>query len=227
MNYRTLFCVHICVLLASCTSTRPTEYTDYENQLVAPEVADQFILKKKKVFKEPSLGVMLKYQNRDFPEDKIRTYVYPIRDINWDDQDATLRKELNIALLDIDSAIQAGYYKSRGAETFFNIELSSEQGEFSGKKAKLTITLNNDVLIYSDIYLFVAEDKYIKFRTSYDSRLSKRSMGDEVVQSILPLIVVPPESHYMKTLRAESKKKSQDDLMRLLKEAYNNSKAKN
>jgi hypothetical protein len=227
MNYKRFFCVFLCVLLVSCASTRPNEYTDYQNQLIAPEVADQFILQEKRIFEEASLGVMLKYQNRDFPADKISVYVYPIRDINWDDQDATLQQELKMALLDIDGAIEAGHYKSRDSELFYDVEIKSEQGKFSGKKATLTISLNNDVLIYSDIYLFMAEDKYIKFRTSYDSRLSNQSMGDEVVQSILPLIVVPPESPYMKTLRAEIKKKSQDDLMRLLKEAYDKSKTTN
>jgi hypothetical protein len=52
-------------------------------------------------------------------------------------------------------------------------------------------------------------------------------MGDEVVKAILPLIEVPPESVYMKTLRAEYKKQSQENLMRLLKEAYEDSKAEN
>lgn len=227
MNSRKLCYIFLCVLLTSCATTRPKEYTDYENQLAAPKVADQFILKQKKVFVEPSLGVMLEYQNRDFPEDRINAYIYPIRNISWDDKDATLEEELKMALYDIDGAIQAGHYKSRDSEAFFDFSFTTKRGKFDGKKATLAITLNNDVLIYSDIYLFMAEDKYIKFRTSYDSRLSKRSMGDEVVQSILPLIAVPPESTYMKTLRAESKKKSQDELMKLLKEVYENSKAEN
>lgn len=227
MNCRQLFCILLCVLLVSCSLTRPQEYTDYDNQLVAPEIVEQFVLKQKREFEEPSLGMMLKYQNRDFPEDKISVYVYPIRDINSSDQDATLEKELEVALLDIDATIQAGHYKSRSSETFSNIVVTSDDKEFIGKKATLTITLNNQVLIYSDIYLFMAEDKYIKFRTSYDSRMSKQSMGDEVVKAILPLIEVPPESVYMKTLRAEYKKQSQENLMRLLKEAYEDSKAEN
>jgi hypothetical protein len=222
MKLQNIFLLFLSVLVVSCASTRPKELTNYENQLIAPEVIDEYALKQKKVFDEPSLGVMLRYENRDYPEDNITVYVYPISAISWENQEAVLESELSNAVNDIDAAVKYGYYKSRTAELLSDYSFESKDKEYKGKKAELTLTAKNGALLYSGVYLFLAEDKYIKFRTSFDSRSVKSSMGDVVVKSLLPKLGIPSESMYMKNLRAAHEKKMQQNFMRLIQQALEN-----
>lgn len=216
MFLRNLFCVLCCLMVVSCASKKSTEFTNYDEDLITPQTVDELILIDKVVHENPFLGVSLTYENRDFPEDNINAYVYAINEISWEDIDATLEDELNHALKEVDLAIQYGHYKSRETELITNMEFSSNQIKFSGKKASFKLTTKDNILIYSDIYLFNAEDKYIKFRTSFDSRMTNSSMGDSVVKKILPLMKIPPESLSMRALRDEQVHKLTELLQQLI-----------
>ncbi len=222
MKLQTIFLLFLSVLVVSCASTRPKELTNYDKELLAPAVIDEYALKKKEVFEEPSLGAMLRYENRDFPEDNITVYIYPISAVSWEDQGSVLASELSNAVTEIDAAVKYGYYQSRTAELLSDYSFGSKGKEFKGKKAELTLTAKNGTLFYSGVYIFLAEDKYIKFRTSFDSRSAKSSMGDAVVKNLLPQLKVPSESIYMKKLRAAHEEKMQQDLMKLMLQAMEN-----
>lgn len=224
MKFQKILLLSLIMLIASCASTRPKEYTNYEEQLVAPAVIDEFILTNKHVYEEPSLGASLSYENRDFPGDNITVYVYPIAAVNWDDQDSVLAGELSNTLAEIDAAVQQGYYQSRTAETLSDYAFESQDREYKGKKAEFTLTSDQGVLFYSDAYLFLAEDKFVKFRTSFSSELVNQSMGDSAVKSILSNLGIPPESIYMKQLRAEHEQRRLQSLMNLIQQAVENSK---
>jgi hypothetical protein len=222
MKLQSIFLLFLSVLVVSCASTRPKELTNYDQELLAPAAIDEYALKKKKVFEEPSLGAMLRYENRDYPEDNITVYIYPISAVSWEDQGSVLESELSNAVNDIDAAVEYGHYKSRTVELLSDYSFEFKGREFKGKKAELTLTAKNGALFYSGVYMFLAEDKYIKFRTSFDSRSAKSSMGDVVVKSLLPQLEIPSESIYMKNLRAAHEKKMQQDFMRLIQQAMEN-----
>jgi hypothetical protein len=222
MKLQNIFFLFLSVLVVSCASTRPKDSTNYDQELIAPATIDEYALKNKKVFEEPSLGAMLRYENRDFQEDNITVYVYPISAINWEEHSSVLESELAKAVNEIDAAVEYGYYKSRTTESLSDYSFESNGKEYKGKKAEFTLKAKNGALFYSGVYMFLAEDKYIKFRTSFDSRTTKSSMGDDVVKTLLPQLEVPSESSYMKKLRADYEKEMQQSFMRLIQQAVEN-----
>lgn len=231
MNLTKMFLICICLFVGACTSTnsnnnqkendapkRNNFASDYEKDLIIPLETDVYILTERETFDEPTLGTMLRYANKDFPEDNITLYVYPISAINWDNTEETINQELGYVLEEIDMAVKQGMYKSREKETKNNFVITHNIHEFKGIKSKLKITDKNDVLFYSNTYLFILADKFIKFRISFDSRMSKEIDGDNIVETLLPLIKVPVESVYMKNIRAEHREKMQKAFVQMFLE---------
>ncbi|WKE65180.1 hypothetical protein PVT67_16175 [Gallaecimonas kandeliae] len=216
---KTLAIALLSLLLAACAGTpkRPLGASDYDHDLKAPQSTEDFVLTEKKVFDQPELGVMLRYANKDFPEDNISLYVYPINRISWANSSEALEGEMDNAVKDIDGAVSYGLYQSRTPEKRSDFKV----GALLGRKAALTLTSKKGVLYYSDIYLFMAKDKFIKFRTSYDSRTTNpwSGSGDQVVQELLPGIQVPPESAYMKAQREQRKQKLLELFRQIIKQA--------
>lgn len=200
-----------------CSST--TSYSNYEEDLTLPKETENFILVDKQIFEEPELGVMVRYLDKVFHEDNITLYIYPVRSLEWDDHKSTLHNEMDLIFSDIDVAVQQGIYKSRSEERRSDFLVSQNTASYEGVKASFTLTDKEGVFFYSDNFLFIAEDKYIKFRTSFDSRMNKELTGDEIVKELLPLIQVPEESVYMKNKRVAYKNKMQEDFLKLLIEA--------
>jgi len=209
-------------LMQSCaTKGRPTNASDYDTEALAPHMADDLVLMEKKIFEHPALGTMLRYLDQSNPTDSITIYIYPIDKISWDNQQQTLNTELSRSLAEIDQAVVDGHYKAREQETISDFEFITNEKLFSGKKAQLNIINQKNQIFYSDIFLFVDKDKFIKFRTSFNGEQSHFWTGDQIVKSLLPGINVPPESRYMKNLRQAHRKKIQKQLYKLLMESSN------
>lgn len=205
------------VFALGCSSTKPQ--SNYETNLILPQETENFILIDKQVFAEPELGMMVRYLDKVFPEDNITVYIYPIRNIEWDDRTAILNKEMDTIFLDIDLAIEQGFYKSRSDDKRSDFIVNVNNKAYQGIKSTFTLTDKEDVFFYSDSFLFLAEDKYIKFRTSFDSRMNKELTGDEIIKELLPLMSVPAESPYMKDKRTAYKQKIQADFLKRLIES--------
>lgn len=214
----------ICFILASCASVRPENSTNYDRDLVVAQETDSFSLTKREVFDDPALGVALDYVNRFYPTDNIDVYIYPIPSISWEDKASTIDQEMKQIVVDVDKAIDYGYYKSRTPE---KVEPFSV-GTVNGIKASFKLVLKNGASYYSNAYLFLDKDKFIKFRTSFDSQATVKWDGDEAVREILPKIVVPNESEYMKAIRDSHRAKlSQEFLNLILQAAAENEEAPN
>lgn len=201
----------------ACATSKPP--SNYEANLTLPEETENFILVDKQVFAEPELGMMVRYLDKVFPEDNITVYIYPIRNIAWEDTKSTLNKEMDVIFADIDLAIEQGFYKSRSDDQRSDFIVNTEEKAYQGIKSTFTYTDKEDVFFYSDSFLFLAEDKYIKFRTSFDSRMNKKLSGDGIIRELLPLVNVPAESLYMKDKRNAYKQKIQTDFLKLLIES--------
>jgi len=206
----------IVVVQACATKGRPVTASNYDTELLAPHMADDLVLMEKKIFEHPALGTMLRYLDQSNPTDNITIYIYPIDKISWENRNQTLNSELRRSLAEIDQAVVDGHYKARNKETISDFKFVNNERSFSGKKAQLNIINQQDQTYYSDIFLFVAKDKFIKFRTSFNGEQSHFWTGDEIVKSILPGIDVPPESSYMKELRQTHREKVQKQLYELL-----------
>lgn len=219
---KTLVIVIILVLTSACSSKAP--HSNYDQDLFLPQETENFILIEKKVYEDPELGVSIRYEDKLFPEDSIVLHVYPIRSIFWDKQEKVLTQEMDYVFSDIDKAIEQKVYKSRDKEEREPFSFNAEQTSFSGLKASFNLTMKEDILLYSDSFIFIVEDKYVKFSTSFDSRFNKKLTGDAIVKELLPLIKVPAESPYMKNIRNAYKQKLQEDFIKqLIAETYKKS----
>ncbi|MGL6162127.1 hypothetical protein [Microbulbifer sp.] len=207
------------ILIASCASVRPKEASNYEVDLRAPEETENFVLVNKEVYDDPLLGIILEYENKRYPTDNIDVFVYPVSRTNWDDRDSVIDDELKSVLQEIDRAIEYGYYASREEEETGAWSFSSGERNFKGGKSSFALHSKDNVMLHSNAYVFIAEDKFIKFRTSFDSRATVEWDGDEAVKELLPAIEVPLESVYMKNLRAAHREKMTQDLLRALMQA--------
>jgi len=214
-----LIAIIFCLFLASCASIRPESASDYKDQLQYPDETGNFVMINKKIFDEPMLGVLLEYTNKQYTRDNIDLYVYPIASFDWSDKEETLGEEMQRVLAEIDQAIEYGYYKARSPEVTEAYSFSEAGKEYSGLKSSFEFTDNNGIKYYSNAYLFLDKDKYLKFRTSFNSIDTVPWNGDEAVRELLPAIQVPSESEYMAGLRAEHKKRVMQDIMKLLLQA--------
>lgn len=207
------------LLITSCVSVRPKEASNYEVDLRAPEETENFVLVNKEVYDDPLLGIILEYENKRYPTDNIDVFVYPVGRPSWDDRDSVIDDELKLVLQEIDRAIAHGYYASREDEDTGAWGFSLGGRNFKGGKSSFTLHSKDDGMLYSNAYIFIAEDKFIKFRTSFDSRATVEWNGDGAVKELLPEIEVPLESVYMKNLRAAHREKMTQDLLRALMQA--------
>ncbi|MBB5211731.1 hypothetical protein [Microbulbifer hydrolyticus] len=209
----------LCLSLASCASIRPENATNYESQLQYPDETGNFVMINKKVFDEPMLGILLEYTNKQYTRDNIDVYVYPIASFDWSDAEETLNGEMQRVLAEIDQAIEYGHYQNRGPEVTEPYAFSQGGKQFSGLKSSFELTDKNGIKYYSNAYVFLDKDKYLKFRTSFNSIDTVPWNGDEAVNELLPAIEVPGESEYMAGLRAEHKKRFTQHIMKLLLQA--------
>lgn len=199
----------ILLAISGCMSTQntpslfATHQQLYNTELIAPEVTEQLNLIEKKVFEEPQLGAMLRYEDKLFPADAITLYIYPIFKTSWVDVEQTIDESILGALNDINHMVKLGNYLLVSDAELSQFTINTAKKSYHGKKVTFTVTHNNNVKYYSNIYVFIEEDKYIKFRTSFDSRTSREWDGDSIVNELLPLITVPQESKYMRKLRQE------------------------
>lgn len=209
----------ICASLAACANMRPENATDYDSHLQYPDETKNFVMINKKLFDEPMLGIMLEYTNKQYPQDNIDLYIYPIASYDWSNTEQTLKGEMQRVLGEVDQAIEYGYYKARSPEVTEPYSFSQDGIEYSGLKSSFELTDKNGITHYSNAYLFLEQDKYLKFRTSFNSVDTVPWNGDTAVGELLPVIKVPGESKYLAGLRAEHKKRVTQNIVNLLLQA--------
>ncbi|WP_444944427.1 hypothetical protein ACJJIK_05160 [Microbulbifer sp. ZKSA006] len=214
-----IFVVLTSIIVASCGSIRPHDASNYQQDLIAPEETNSFVLEKSSIFDEPMLGIALKYDNKQYPTDIINVYIYPIDTISWEDTDEIIAIEMKDIRDEIDLAVEHGHYKARSEESIEAFNFKTGNKSYSGQKSSFMLTDKNDIEYFSNSYVFIDKDKYIKFRTSFDSRATVKWNGDTAVKEILPEITVPGESEYMRNLRAEHQKEINQELIELLFQA--------
>ncbi|KZN53230.1 hypothetical protein N474_21205 [Pseudoalteromonas luteoviolacea CPMOR-2] len=208
------------LFLAACQTTqqqsRPDNASNYEKDLVAPQLAGELMLKDRKVFDQPEYGMSLKYIDENFPEDYVTVYIYPIARVSWDDTQEVVSEELQHVMAEIESASKMGKYKNVKPEATKNVAFESKGKEFVGKKAQFTIQMQNKAEYHSEAYVFISEDKYIKFRLSFPKHTARENTGLDIVKAILPEITVPKESEYMFAIRESHRKKMIEQWMKLI-----------
>lgn len=211
----------VLLFLTSCGSQmqRPSNASNYETEMQVPTETENYLLVKQEILDDPWLGVMINYQDKAFSQDLITLYVYPIPSTTWDDTETTLSSELDAVLYEIDTVVSMGHYQSRSPETKSDIVFSADEAEFSGKKASFSFIDKEGREFDSEAYIFLREDKFIKFRTSFDSGITPNISGDEAVKEILPGVIVPSESEFARHVREERREQMSQQLLQLIMQA--------
>lgn len=213
------------IFLAACGSQTTKNTTDYEHELQYPKKTANLVFKELKIYDDPLYGAGLSYVDPEYPTDLITLYIYPIPATEWEDEQASLQDEMNSVIEELNYAYVRVSKENREP---FSFEAKSKK--FSGLKASFNTWMDDDTELNSNAYLFIAEDKFVKFRTSFHALLTPDWNGDHIVQEILPELIVPPESPYMHKLRAEhreAEEQRRQGFLNLIMQAVEENKKEN
>jgi len=193
----------LCLLQVGCASQAPKNTSVYDVNTIAPQETEYLVLTNTQTYDDPLMGVALSYADRRYRSDIITVYIYPIAATNWEDQDATIAHEMRAVLAEVDQGVAQGSYTSRGQEDTAIYEFDTDGQSYRGLKTSFELYVQPEIKLHSNAYIFISQDKFIKFRTSFDSRATVEWNGDAIVQTLLPKIKAPAESIYMRDLRHE------------------------
>lgn len=223
---RLLFICLITIPLLSCQTTESqTElvfHSNYQTDFNYPDDTENLVLVEQLTFEEPLHGASLRYENRFYDQDSIIVYTYPIRHFMLNNGDMLLNQEMRQSFVEIDETIERGLYDNRDDEVVEQFMLVQQDNSFYGLRGQTELTLNSGYTYTSYVYLFIQQDKFIKFRISLRNG-EHRPTPDNMVNELLPGLSVPQESSYMAQLRAEHKQKFEQTLTRAI--LTDNSKA--
>lgn len=210
-------------LLISCAtpSSKMPGISDRPADLRYPDETVNFLLAGKHIYEEPLLGVSLKYRDKTYHFDLIDVYVYPVGKVSWDDKISVLKDEAAKAVQEIDAAVERGLYRSRraGGEPL-EITLVAGDKAYEGVKLETEITTRENAVFASFIYLFIQQDKFVKFRVSKIKAMDGITPDtDYAPAEILAELVVPPESRYMAELRQRKREEAANQLLQLIQKA--------
>ncbi len=216
--------VGLLLVLTACNTSTPTKASrpandnNYETDFRYPELTEHYALQEKIIYPDPGYGVMLRYIDRRMYNDQITVYVYPVNALDWSEPDELLAEHREQVLAEIQQAVAMGLYLSSTPAQLSDFMVDHEGKVFRGKKARLQLVLPNGSAMDSDTYLFIGEDKFIKFRISFDAGFTPDMSGDDIVRELLPGIVPPPESEFMREVRESHRQRVADTLLKVLLE---------
>jgi hypothetical protein len=216
------FLASLCLLSAcATTSQRMPGVSDHPGDFRYPNETENLVLVDTHVYDEPLLGISLKYRDKTYHFDLIDVYVYPIGKVSWEDAIPVLKEETARAVQEIDAAVKRGIYLSQ--QTYggaLEIALFAGTREYRGVKLQTEITTRENAVFASLIYLFIQQDKFIKFRVSKIKAMDGISPDtDYALAEILAELVVPPESRYMAILRQRKREETANQLLKLIQQA--------
>ncbi|GGF75100.1 hypothetical protein [Alteromonas lipolytica] len=168
--------------------------SDYSGQLVLPQTLGKFRLSQQYLYPDPFKGVLARYLHPEFTDAIVDIAVYPVL--------APLtHNSAQQVIHELEDAVEQA--KTIAAERAMNIDIKKHQhpisddtGNIHGMMSELAAEGDDSEALYASIYLFRLEDKFVKFSTTFPSRI-----GDPLVIQALRELTVPGESALMKELR--------------------------
>ena len=178
--------------------------SDYVNDLVVPKRIGDYFLAGKNVFPDPMLGVSIRY-NHGVLSEYVDVFVYPVRNVDWENVANILEPEAEIVRKDIELMQKQEAYK----DVVFNdsewFDVESDKGILKGLHFSSTLVDKNDIGYISLIYLSLIKDKVIKFRATRQDPTVKFDIYP-FVKEALNKIDPPDESMFMASLRQNARK---------------------
>lgn len=199
--------------LAVSTPDAPAN-NNYEVPAAYPKNTEQFVLQTRELHSDPMNGIGLRYQAKGNNREKLDVNIYPVGALSWVDNPNLLEEEANNILADMDYLIRQQQWQQRLDVLREPLTIHGQQG------LCLHFKLQQDkYILYKMVYLFVQQDKYIKF-TQDSTDLSPNALlrSRAAVTHMLPLIHAPPESPYAHRVREVHREKMKKRVQELLRD---------
>lgn len=181
--------------------------SDYMNHLAVPFDFSEFSLLKKELLPDPFAGVLLRYRHNFGVEGNFDAFVYPIMRVDWDNLDETLQFEDGRIRKELELAIKKGLYTSSELTPTQTVRWRNGDKDYQGLEFHGVVALADQAPMYTYVYLFLKQDKFIKLRISCPgSECSKDS--EAFARSVVFSIEPPPESLFMAELRQQQRSKT-------------------
>ena len=168
--------------------------SDYTAALNLPKLLGEFQLARQFLYPDPFKGVLARYLHPSFSEAIMDIAIYPVLAPLTGDTEQLISHELEDA---VEQAKQIAVERAMAMEIKKHQQAFS-QGESSlqGLMSEIAAEGESGEALYATIYIFRLEDKFVKFSTTFPSRI-----GDPLVSEALTQLAVPGESALMKELR--------------------------
>jgi len=183
-------------LLTSSFLTTFLESSDYEKDLVTPQNISSFESVEQFLYNNPLLGTVITYANPNFYSDKIDLYVYPIRQVELNNQAALLARESQNIKTEFDAVAKQLEWTNIHFSAIKPLEVSGNDYAIKGIYFEGDYQQKLGEKAFTSVYLFKLKDKFVKFRASFPERFITKH-----IKEIISQIKVPDESIFMKNLR--------------------------
>ena len=181
--------------------TRVLKSSNYEEDLTVPQEIANFDFMGQYIYNDPLLGSVSTYANRDYHSDKIDLYVYPIRNVNLDNESELLAQESKHIESEFNSVAKQLEWTDVSFSAPKALTVTHKQQKVSGLYFQGEYQQKRGEKGFTSVYLFKLKDKFVKFRATFPEQFITASISD-----IFSKISVPDESVFMKKLRNQGKK---------------------
>lgn len=152
-------------------------------------------------FHHPFYGAQARYINQQFQFSYIDVFSYPIRKINWDDQEKTLLQELDSYRHEVELMSKENYIKNLSFAEAKSLLWSVKSQPLAIKTLRAKFLDQEGVMQISDIYLFIQKDKFIKVRSTFSEDSVTEPDVDGFVKALIAEASAPDESLFMAQMR--------------------------
>ena len=186
--------------------TRVLKSSNYEEDLTVPQEIANFDFMGQYIYNDPLLGSVSTYANRDYHSDKIDLYVYPIRNVNLDNESELLAQESKHIESEFNSVAKQLEWTDVSFSAPKALTVTHEQQKVSGLYFQGEYQQKLGEKGFTSVYLFKLKDKFVKFRATFPEQFITQP-----ISKIFSTIRVPDESTFMKELRAQGKKQQKNN----------------
>lgn len=170
--------------------------SDYVNNMDLPATIDEFVRTDTQLYPDPFRGVISRYVHPDYDGALIDISVYPITQALSMGTEALLHGELEKDLEDANHIAQARSMNLIIDKPTQPFSVNSDGTTYSGYVLSMHAESDTMEPLFASTYVFRQNDKFIKFSTTFPTRVS-----DTLVSAAIPHVKVPEESVLMAALR--------------------------
>lgn len=186
--------------LTSCANQEPLASSNYTTDLSFPKQTEELVFMEQEQSENPLFGTRLSYQSRFYELDIFNVFIYPIRQLNWQNQTNILMDEAVLAYQTLDELVKEKGYRSRSLEDIDEISFEFDQQKYQGLRGASRIHLHDELYMHNYVYFFIQQDKVIRF--SVNMKFAEQLPApDDYIKGLLAELTVPKESPYMVELR--------------------------